>query len=201
MPVSRHRIAAIVLAAGRSSRMGHFKLLADLAGKPMVRWVVEAVCGGAVSQVVVVTGNEAEAVARVLDGLDVQCVHNPDYAEGLSTSLATGLSALAAHTDGVVILLGDMPQVTTAAIDALVDAFEPDHVIVPVHEGKSGNPILWPREAFARMAVLSGDAGARKLLPDFADRVREVEIDSRGIFEDIDTPQALAALRARLGQA
>lgn len=181
--------------------MGHFKLLADLAGKPMVRWVAEAVCRSTVSQVVVVTGNEAEAVARVLDGLDVQCVHNPDYARGLSASLAIGLSSLPAHVDGAVIMLGDMPQVTTAAIDALVDAFEPGHVIVPVHEGQSGNPILWPREAFARMTALSGDAGARKLLPDFAGRVREVEIDSRGIFEDIDTPEALAALRARLGQA
>lgn len=195
--VDPHIVAAIILAAGRSSRMGHFKLLADIAGKPMVRWVAEAVCGSLVSQVIVVTGNEAASVERALAGLDVQFVHNPDYAQGLSTSLAAGLSALAPHTQGALVALGDMPQVTTVAIDALVRAFAPGRVVVPVHAGQAGNPILWPQEAFAGMAKLTGDAGARKLLPDFADRVREVEIDSRGIFEDIDTPEALAAARAR----
>ena len=195
------RIAALVLAAGRSTRMGHFKLLADLGGKPMLRRVVEAVCAAPVAPVVVVTGHEAEAVQVALCGLAVSFVHNPRYAEGLATSLAAGISALPDDVDGVVVVLGDMPQIAPATLAALVQAFTSGHVVVPVQGGEMGNPILWPREAFARMASLTGDAGARRLLPAFDGRIRRVEVSEGDIFADVDTPEALAAIRGRIDSA
>lgn len=191
------RIAALVLAAGRSTRMGHFKLLADVGGKPMLWRVVEAVTAAQVTRTIVVTGNEAEAVAGALAGLDVGYVHNARFAEGLATSLAAGVAALPSDCDGVVVALGDMPQIAAATLDALIGAFQPGHVVVPVREGEIGNPILWPREAFAAMAGLAGDAGARRLLPAFEGRVIRVAVAEGDIFTDIDTPEALAALRAR----
>lgn len=192
------RIAAIVLAAGRSTRMGHFKLLADLGGTPMLRRVVEAVQASRVAQTIVVTGHEAEAVARALVGLEVAMVHNPRYADGLATSLAAGLAIVRPEMDGVAVALGDMPQVTAATIDALIAAFAPGMVVVPVRSGEIGNPILWPRQAFTRMAALTGDAGARRLLPEFEGYVRRVEVREGDIFADVDTPEALAAVRARI---
>lgn len=104
------RVGALVLAAGRSSRMGGaHKLLEELAGKPMVRHAVEAALASSAAPVVVVTGYRADDVAAALDGLDVIFAHNRDYAEGLSTSLAAGLAALPAEADAAIVCLGDMP--------------------------------------------------------------------------------------------
>lgn len=194
------KIAALVLAAGRSSRMGHFKLLADVGGEPMLRHIVREALASSARPVIVVTGHEAGAVGASLADLDVQLVHNPDYALGLSTSLKAGIAALPPAVEGALVMLGDMPQVTAQHIEALLSAFAPGAVVVPVQSGRRGNPILWPRAAFAGIGTLSGDAGARKLLADFTDRIREVEIASDAIFRDIDTPDALDALRAEFGK-
>lgn len=194
-------VAAIVLAAGRSSRMGHFKLLADIAGEPMVRRSVRAVIASGIGDVVVVTGHEADKVRDALAGLPVRLVHNPRFAEGLSTSLVAGLAALDPEPEGVLVALGDMPQVSSQLIGALVSAFRLDHVVLPVHAGRIGNPILWPRSALAAMRELEGDAGARKLLQRFQDRIIEVSTDDPGIFADVDTPDALSAVRAQLEAA
>lgn len=196
--MSGPRVAAVVLAAGRSTRMGHFKLLADIDGEPMVLHVVRAALASSARPVVVVTGHEGGALAQCLQGLDVQLVSNPDFAQGLSTSLKAGIAALSADIDGAIVLLADMPRVTPAIINALVARFQPGSVVVPVNAGARGNPIVWPREAFAAIATLSGDAGAKKLLAEFAPQVREVEIAGDAIFRDIDTPAALTALRDEL---
>ena len=164
----------------------------------MLRRVVETALHSAARPIVVVTGHEAAAVGRLCDGLDVTLVHNPDFADGLSTSLKAGIAALPVDVDGALVLLGDMPQIASHHIDVLLAVFEAGSVVVPVSGGKRGNPILWPREAFARFAALSGDAGARKLLAEFSPRVREVEIAGDAIFRDIDTPDALERLRAEI---
>lgn len=192
------RIAAIVLAAGRSSRMGHFKLLADVGGVPMVLHAVRAALASRAGPVIVVTGNRASDVVQATGGLAVTVVENPDYASGLAGSLKAGLKAVPGDCDGAIILLGDMPQVTHAQIDSLLAAFVPGRIVVPVHEGQRGNPVLWPREMFPRMLTLEGDAGARRLLQEFPGEVIEVEIADPGIFADIDTPEALDALRTQL---
>jgi molybdenum cofactor cytidylyltransferase len=189
------RIAAIVLAAGRSSRMGHFKLLAEVAGAPMLMHAVRAALASRARPVIVVTGNQASEVAHALAGLSLTVVDNPDYASGLASSLKTGARAVPADCAGALILLGDMPQVTSAHIDRLLAAFAPGRIVVPVHDGRRGNPVLWPRELFPHLLTLEGDAGAKRLLQEFADRVSEVEIADTAIFLDIDTPDALAELR------
>src|SRR5262249_34051139 len=108
------RIGAIVLAAGHSSRMratgqGRNKLIEPIAGKPMVRHVVEAALASAVSDVIVVIGNEQSAVTKALDNMPVTLIDNTDYSNGLSTSLISGLNALPPDCDGALVLLGDMP--------------------------------------------------------------------------------------------
>jgi molybdenum cofactor cytidylyltransferase len=192
------RIAAIVLAAGRSTRMGAAnKLLADIGGKPMVRRAVEAALGSAASPVLVVTGHQEADVRAALAGLEVSFVQNPHYAVGLSSSLKVGIRATAKSADGVLVLLGDMPQITAAHLDRLIAAFASDKgsaIIVPTHAGKRGNPVLWPRDIFGGMLQLEGDAGAKRLLAAHASRVHEVGLGTDAIFADVDTPEALKQL-------
>jgi len=124
--VEDHRIAALVLAAGRSTRMGGpNKLLAEISGRPLVRIAVDEALASRADSVVVVTGHQRERVEAALQGLKIKTVHNPDYAQGLSTSLRAGLRALPENADGVVVLLADMPQVDAALINRLITAFDP----------------------------------------------------------------------------
>lgn len=204
---ARHapRIAALVLAAGQSRRMGPAnKLLLEVGGTPMVRHVVEQVHRSRARPVSVVIGHEAEKVEAVLDGLDVHLLRNPDYAAGLSTSLHRGLGALAPDIDGVVVCLGDMPRVSTAVIDRLISAFDPLEgraICVPTWRGKRGNPVLFAGRFIPEILTVAGDIGARHLLGAYPDLVCEVPMEAldpgAGILLDIDTPAALEALRTQ----
>jgi molybdenum cofactor cytidylyltransferase len=193
------RIAAIVLAAGRSTRMGAGnKLLADVAGKPMVRHAVEAALESQARPVLVVTGHQADDVRAALAGLDVTFVANPDFAQGLSSSLKAGIRAIPADATGSLVLLGDMPRIGAPHLDAMIAAFASDAslpIVVPVHEGRRGNPVLWPADLFSEMLALEGDAGARSLLARHAHRVREIDLGTDAVLMDVDTPDALARLR------
>lgn len=196
------RIGALILAAGSSRRMGaENKLLADVVGgKPMVSHVAGALAGANVVSITVVTGHQAEAVKSALGELAADYVHNPDYAEGLSTSLRVGVAALADDIDGVVICLGDMPLVSASDIDNLIAAFDPLEgrgICVPVSGRKRGNPVLWAKSYLAEMAGIGGDVGARHLLEQHADQVYEVPVSGDGVLTDIDTPERLAELRSR----
>jgi molybdenum cofactor cytidylyltransferase len=111
------RIATVVLAAGRSTRMGGpNKLTAEIGGKPLVRIAVEQALASRAKPVIVVTGHQRESIEAALAGLDVRLVHNPDYAEGLGASLKAGIAAVPPDAAGVVVCLGDMPQVTAGLI-------------------------------------------------------------------------------------
>ncbi len=194
------RIAALVLAAGRSTRMGASnKLLEKISGKTIVRRVVETALASSAHPVHVVVGHQASTVKAELAGLAVTYIHNANYADGLSTSLKTGLVALPHDIEGAIIMLGDMPEIAPPLIDRMIAAFAPTEgrsIIVPTADGKRGNPIIWARSYFADMADVSGDTGAKHLLGRHADEVVEVAADA-AIHADIDTPDALSALKDR----
>jgi molybdenum cofactor cytidylyltransferase len=196
------RIAALLLAAGRSTRMGGAnKLLEPIDGTPMVVRTATRLLASRARPVVAVLGNQADDIDRALGKLPVERVRNPAYAKGLSTSLKAGLAALPDDIDGVVVCLGDMPLITGRDIDRLIAAFNPLEgraIIVPTRRGKRGNPVLWARRFFAEMAELAGDVGAKHLIGEHAELVCEVEMDSDGVLVDIDTPEALAEFRGRL---
>ncbi len=198
-PQRQPKITALVLAAGRSSRMGaENKLLMPLRGAPMVARTVDAIAASGVRDVVVVLGHEADAVRKALAGRDLTFIGNPRFAEGMSTSLKAGLGGIHADADGVLICLGDMPAVTTDAIDKLIAAFNPTEgraIIVPTFGGKRGNPVLFAAAFVDEMRAADGDVGARALLSQHADGVYEVETDA-GVLADADTPAAFAALKA-----
>ncbi len=185
-------IAAVILAAGQSRRMGgDNKLSRPVDGVPLIRRTVETVLASAARPVVVVTGHEAETVRSLLSGLAVTFVHNPRFADGLSTSLRAGLDVLPDDVDGTLVSLGDMPAITSAHIDALVAGFDPDSgkaIGVPTHGGKRGNPTLWARSLFADMRQVAGDVGARHLIGANESLVYEVEFGDTAVLTDLDTP-------------
>jgi molybdenum cofactor cytidylyltransferase len=196
------RIAAVILAAGRSTRMGGpNKLLAEIGGRPLVRIAAEEALASHARPVIVVTGHQRDKVEAALAGLDVKRVHNPDFAEGLSTSVRAGLAAVPDEVDGAIVCLGDMPQVTAPLIDKLVAAFDPERgalVVVPTIDGKRGNPVVWARRFFPELMTLDGDIGARHLIGRYPEAVSEVALADSAALTDVDTPEALVRVKAEL---
>ena len=189
------KVAAVILAAGRSTRMGGpNKLLAELGGKSLVRIVTEQVLASKASGAIVVTGHQAAEVEKALRGLNVTFVRNPDFAQGLASSVKAGLAAVPDDADGAVVCLGDMPLIDADLIDRLIGTFAPDRgnlIAVPVSDGRRGNPVLWSRRFFGELMTLDGDIGARHLIAKHGEAVAEVPVEGHGAFLDIDTPQAL----------
>ena len=192
------RIGALILAAGRSTRMGAAnKLLAEVDGAPMVARAADAALHSQAAKTVVVTGHDAERVRAALAGRKVTIVHNPDYATGMSTSLHRGLAAFGEDVDGVIVCLADMPRISAATLDRLIASFDPVEgraICVPTWNGKRGNPVLWARRFFAEMSEIHGDTGARHLIGDHGELVCEVAMADDAVLIDVDTPDALAAL-------
>ncbi|MEM9358371.1 MAG: nucleotidyltransferase family protein, partial [Pseudomonadota bacterium] len=192
-------IFAIVLASGRSTRMGERnKLLEEFKGQPLVRHAVQAAQQSLAGNITVVTGHDEANVREALADLTVSFASNPQFADGLATSLAAGIRALPANCDGAIILLGDMPLVSPELINQLIAAFAPHDgrsICVPFNNGRRGNPILWSSAFFAELGSLTGDQGARHLIAKYAEDLVEVDVDTDAIFADVDTPEALAALR------
>jgi molybdenum cofactor cytidylyltransferase len=198
-------LAALVLAAGRSTRMGGSnKLLAEIGSRPLVRIAAEQALASHARPVIVVTGHQRERVEAALAGLDVTFVHNPDYAEGMSTSVKAGIAAVPADADGAIVCLGDMPQVDATLIDRLLAAFDPERgalAVVPTMDGKRGNPVVWSRRFFPELAELGGDVGAKHLIASYPEAVAEVPVAGRGALVDVDTPDALKELKAEIERA
>jgi molybdenum cofactor cytidylyltransferase len=193
----RLTVAAIILAAGRSSRMGSHKLLLPYKGRPIVSWILAAACASQADPVIVVLGHEAERVDAALQAeRRFLAIHNPWYAKGMSTSLRIGLAATPKEADGAIILLGDQPLITPEIINAMIaaSAKAPDAIIAASYQGRRGNPVLFPRQYFAELATITGDEGGRSLLVRYPDRVRLVEIDDALAGRDIDTPEEYQAL-------
>lgn len=196
------RVAAIILAAGLSTRMGCNKLLEEFGGQLMLHRVAEAVLSSRARPVIVVVGNEADAVRSALAKLDVHMVSNREFRDGVSTSIRAGVAALPASIDGVLIFMGDMPQMSAKLIDAVIGNFAPENgrdICVAAYRGRRGHPVLFGRRFFPELLLLTGDVGARSIIESNSTFVGEVEAGDDAPLADIDTPQALAKFRGSLG--
>lgn len=195
------QIAAVILAAGRSTRFGGgagTKVLAELSGMPLVRRVAEAALSSRARPVIVVTGHAAEKTRAALQGCDIEIVHAAEYAAGLSRSLKAGLTAVPAVSAGAVVLLADMPLISAMLINDLIDVFESATspvTVVPTYDGRRGNPVILSRTLFAEIATLDGDRGASQILKG-RDGVIEWPVADPSILADVDTLDDLQRLRS-----
>ena len=189
-------IAAVVLAAGLSRRMGRPKLLLDLGGTPVIRLSVERILAAGLDEVIVVTPPDAAGIAAALDGLPVRYAVNADPAAGQATSVVAGIRALAPETDAALIALGDQPTLPADVIPALVRARVDTGraIAAPVYRGERGNPVLFAADMFPELCALSGDRGARGVIERDAARVALVPFDV-AMPPDLDTPEDYARLR------
>jgi len=193
-PATEAKVHAVVLAAGRSSRMGGpNKLMAHFSGQPLIRQTAERALAAKISGATVVTGHQAARIREALQGLDVGVAHNPDFVSGLAGSLKAGIAAVPEDAAGALIMLGDMPGVSAADLDRLVAAFGKaggQAIVRATHDGKRGNPVVLPRALFGAVAQLEGDTGARHLVEAGLMPVVDVEIGEAAAI-DVDTRDAL----------
>lgn len=192
-------IALILLAAGEASRMGAgglHKLLAEFDGIPLVRRSAVVALGTRASSVTIVTGHRHHEILAALEGLDLQCAYNPDYASGMAASLVTGFRTdQAQRADGVLVMNADMPRITSGDLDALIVAFRSakhDAIVRAVAHGRRGNPVVLPCSLYDSVLRLRGDVGARHLIETSGTPVIDVPIDERSLL-DVDTPEAILA--------
>ena len=199
-------LAAIILAAGSSRRFGaENKLLADIDGLPLIRHVALRVLASRAGHVLVVTGHQSEKVAQALTGLDVICVHNSKHLDGMSTTVAAGITALPVEVQAAVITPGDLPEISARLIDRLIaiaTASGGERIVFPtLPTGEQRNPVLWPRRYFAELAALSGDTGARGLVKKHQAQALPVLMTMLEAFADIDCPEDLQAWRSKRGRS
>ncbi len=196
-------IVGIILAAGRSSRMGAPKQLVDWHGRPLVRAVAENALAARLDGLLVVTGGAHAEVEQALSGLALRLVHNPDFAAGQSTSLHAGVAALPPGTAATMILLGDQPFVDAGILDTLIDAWRATNapIVAPSYRGRRGNPVLFASAVFPELLATSGDQGARELLQRRKADVRLVEFDDDQPLIDIDTPDDYSHAQQRMNNA
>jgi molybdenum cofactor cytidylyltransferase len=183
-------IAAVVLAAGLSRRMGRPKLLLPLAGRPVIRVTVDLVARAGLDDVVVVVGPEPEAMARALEGTGVRLVVNPAPEAGQASSIAAGIAALRSGTRAAIIVLGDQPALPPEILARLVETFNltGQPVVAPRYLDGTGTPVLFAASVFPELARLTGDRGARAVLERVPERVALVPFDIPRPA-DLDTPE------------
>lgn len=192
-------VAVVILAAGKSSRMGEggaHKLLAEFDGEPLVRRAAKTALATNAAPVVVVTGHRQSEIVAALSGLDVTAIENPDYASGMASSLVSGFSAAPARSaDGVLVMLADMPGVTTGDLNLLIAAFRSASgraIVRAVSLGKRGNPVILPRLLGDAVMRLEGDVGARHIIETSGLPVIDVDIGEAAHL-DVDTSEAVVA--------
>jgi molybdenum cofactor cytidylyltransferase len=199
------KISAIVLAAGRSSRMGdRHKLLLDIGGQKMIRRSVQTVLAIAPVETIVVTGYAAAEITAALDGLPVRLVHNPRFEDGQPASVAAGVRALEQHCHAIMVVPGDQVLLTPAHLSDLVTAFQQigdRSILVPFHLGQRGNPILFAAHHGPEVTSGGLNIGCRHLIETNGDKVARVEFASDAYSVDCDTPADYAALAARIAGA
>lgn len=183
-------VSAILLAAGRSSRMGKLKQLMPLGDSTILEQTLDNLLGSKAAEVIVVLGHKAEEITKRLSGRPVKLVVNPLYRKGMGTSIAAGLKFVDSQAEAVMLVLGDQPYVDSPTIDRLIDAFSSSKkgLIIPTHKGQRGHPLIFARNYKAQLSKLTGDIGGREIIRENPKDILEVSVDGEGILIDIDTP-------------
>ena len=185
------QVAGIVLAAGSSSRMGRPKQLLPFRGQTVLECIIDSALNSSLSKVVVVLGHRADELRPLLAKRDVTVVLNSDYKSGQSASIQAGLDAVRQDVDAALFLLGDQPLITPETINTILSVYanSPGPIVMPLFNGKRGNPVLFDRQTFGRIDALSGDTGARVLFQEYTDQIVEVPLHDPSVHFDIDTEQ------------
>jgi len=190
-PRQNSHLSAIVLAAGKSTRMGEPKQLLPIDGKPLLEHILVSLRASKLNEIVVVLGHAADAIRQRVDLHDVKVAENKNYEQGMGSSLGVGVSALAEGTDGVLVVLADQPFVRSETYVQLIDQYRYSkaQVVIPTYRGFRGNPVLLDRSVFPEVMSLNGDIGCRAIFGNHANGITKVAVEDIGILLDIDTKE------------
>ena len=180
-------LSAIVLAAGKSERMGRPKALLPFRGSTFLENILDAIARSPIKNTVVVVGHHRQEIASRLSVPNL--VFNPDYAQGMITSFQTGIRALPPDSTGALLFLVDHPLVDTETIKTLLANFAGNRIIIPVFDGRRGHPVLFSAEVLEEILALPPSQGANIVVRKNPARIVEVPVDAPGILVDIDTPE------------
>jgi len=189
--VSQTKISGILLAAGEASRMGCQKLLLPWRGTTILESIVDSYVHSKIFELNVVVNPDNPQIKKALMMKPIVIVENPDYKEGMSTSIRQGIEATSAQADGYLIGLGDQPLITTDIIDHLVSSFSKEcpGIVICSHQGKRGHPVIFARKFRRALLALERDKGGQMIIKQHSDEIQQVESGSKSIFMDIDTPE------------
>lgn len=184
-------ICAIILAAGRSQRMGAQKLLLPLAGKPVITRIVDELLASPVHKLFVVVGRDGKAVQDALQGRSVGFLNNPDPAGDMLGSIRCGLRAIPTGCSAVLVVLGDQPNVTSRLVATLIAGFTESRqgIVVPTHQGHREHPVLFAARFRDELLSRHDGVGLRGLLDAHPDEVVSLEVADSTLFKDMDTPE------------
>jgi CTP:molybdopterin cytidylyltransferase MocA len=191
-------IAAIVLTAGKSERMGFPKALLRFEGKTFLERILDAVERSDIGHVVVVVGHHQQEITQALHLQSV--VFNPDYERGMSTSVQAGIRALPPGCSAAGVFLVDHPLIDPDTINRLGRHVAPGRIVVPVHEGRRGHPVFIASDIFHEILELGDDKGLNSVVRRDATRVLEVLVENSGVLRDIDTPEQFEKLLGESGE-
>ena len=200
MTVISARVSAVILAAGTSSRMGQAKQLLALGESTVLAQTLAHVQAAALHEIILVLGASAEAIRRQLPSAQqLKIVVNQVYQQGIASSLRTGLSAVDPHSDAALIILGDQPFIRPQTLDRIVEEYRRSQaqIVIPVHQGQRGNPVLLDSSVFAEVMALQGDVGSRAIFAKHLDRTVNVELEDKAILLDLDDPADYQRLKAK----
>jgi putative nucleotidyltransferase with HDIG domain len=198
MPHSHQQpvLAALILAAGYSSRMGQFKPLLPLDGRSVIESAIDTFRSAGINRISVVTGHEAALLQPLLKGLGIPTVHNPDYASGMYSSVQAGIKSLSEDVDACFLLPADIPLVRPATVKTIIGRYESRRpaIIYPAFRGQHGHPPLIARSLFAEILAGDGAGGLRALLQRHDEEASEIDVFDEGVLLDMDAPEDYARL-------
>jgi molybdenum cofactor cytidylyltransferase len=186
-------VSALLLAAGESQRMGQFKQLMPFRGKSFVQCCVDNLLASRAREVIVVTGHRAEEVRNALSGRSVRFAHNPDYRQGMSSSIKCGIRAISDRASAVIIALVDQPHIGTDIFDLLIATYEKDRplIVVPSYGGRVGHPVLLDMRLKEEILAMDPSIGLRQVIGAHQQDTARVEIGDQSILKDFDSPEDL----------
>lgn len=193
-------ITGLILAAGESKRMGRPKMLLPFRGKTVIGSVLDEASLSRLNKVVVVLGGDREIIQKQIQSIPVETCFNPDYKQGMLSSIQAGLQNLPEKTDAICLILGDQPQIKAAVIDHLIEAFNKSihKIVIPVYNKRRGHPVILSTEYSDEIFTLNPDIGLRELMQRHPGDIFEVDIQAPEILEDLDTPEDYERLRKKL---
>lgn len=194
---SKKNVWCLILAAGKSTRMKQQKLLMPWNGRTVVETTVEKALASNADEVLVVTGSHRSEIESLLKPSDVKIVVNESYQDGMLSSVLCGIKTIPSTVDAVLIMLGDQPMVQTSVINRIIEIYQKEgtKIILPVWKGKRGHPVLFDLQFREEMFGLKGNPGLRELLQRYPNDVKEVEVDTSEIVEDLDTQEDYQKLK------